>query len=213
MWRRTGRAVGWALLAVFMLPATAGPDYGTEDVEVIELTTRPGQRDDAAITYPLAVLDSAGWGRDRILRAVHEVEDIFGQCGVVVTAEPVYRLKAPSRYRKLDPFMQARILSRLPSTRPIALLVDQTTDRDVAYSYLDSAPTASRGSAWVTRNGHPACTGVLLAHELGHILLNSARHSDDPDNLMSHTCTVSNVAGFRPVARLSGSQCDQLRAW
>lgn len=213
MWRSTGRAVGWTFLALFMPPATAGADYGTEDVEVIERTTGPGQRDDAAITYPLAVLDSAGWDRGRILRAVHEVEDIFGQCGVVVTADPVYRLKVTSQYGKLDPSMQARILSKLPSTRPIALLVDQTTDRDVAYSYLDSAPTASRGSAWVTRNGHPACSGVLLAHELGHILLKTARHSDDPDNLMSHTCTVSNLAGFRPAARLSGSQCEQLRAW
>lgn len=213
MWRNAGRAVGWTFLAVFMLPATAGPDYGTDDVEVIERTNGSGQRDDAAITYSLAVLDSAGWDRGRILRTVHEVEDIFGQCNVVVTAEAVYRLKAAGRYRDLDYSMQARILSKLPSTRPIALLVDQTTDRDVAYSYLDSAPTASRGSAWVTRNGHPACTGVLLAHELGHILLNTARHSDDPDNLMSHTCTVSNVAGFRPAARLTGSQCEKLRAW
>lgn len=213
MWRSAGRGVGWAVLAVFMLPATAGPDYGSEDLEVIERTTVPRQRDDAAITYPLVVLDSAGWDRDHIARAVQEVEDIFGQCGVVVTAEPVYRLKAASRYRELDPSMQAGILSKLPSTRPIALLVDQTIDRDIAYSYLDSAPTASRGSAWVTRNGHSACTGVLLAHELGHILLNTARHSDDPDNLMSRTCTVSNVAGFRPAARLTGSQCEKLRAW
>lgn len=163
------------------------------------------------MVYPLAVLEGAGWEWPQIELAVRQVEEIFGQCGVTVTAETVYMVSAPEDFLELDEPMQARLLAAIPETRPAALLVGRTTDQDTAYSYLASAPVASRATGWVTRAARPACLGVLLAHELGHILLDTARHSTDPDNLMSHTCTISNVRGSAAGARLSAAQCRKLR--
>lgn len=213
MWRSAGYGVGLVACALSMFPAAAAPVQGIEVIEVVERTSGTRDRMEGVITYPLAVLNAAGWEKVRVERAIHEVEAIFAQCGILVTAGSVYWLETSSQFLDLHESMQGRLLSRLPSMRPIALLVDQTADNDVAYSYLNSAPVASRGTAWVTRNSHPACLGILLAHELGHVLLNTTRHSDDGDNLMSHTCTVSNVAEFRPDASLAESQCEKLRAW
>ncbi|MDZ7839924.1 MAG: hypothetical protein U5R46_03755 [Gammaproteobacteria bacterium] len=165
----------------------------------------------ADVVYPLAVLEGAGWEWPGIERAVRQVEEIFGQCGVAVTVGHIYLLSAPDDFLELDESMQSRLLDRLPESRPAALLVGRTTDQDTAYSYLVSAPVPSRGTAWVTRASRPVCLGVLLAHELGHILLNTARHNRDPENLMSYTCTISNIQRSAIGARLSASQCRQLR--
>lgn len=212
MWPERGRAAAALALALSaLLPVVVASD---RDVAVFAVREPPGSdiSREADVVYPLAVLASADWPPAAIERAVGEVERIFAQCGTTVTAGPRYRLQAPADYRELDEPMQARLLERLPAARPIVLLVDRTVDGDVAYSYLPSAPVASRGSAWITRHSDPACLGPLLAHELGHILLDSERHSDDRDNLMFHSCTVANVAGTHPGTNLTEAQCARLRA-
>lgn len=212
MWPDARYAAGLAVLALTLLqPAAAGP---ASDVAVVEVRDDTGghRLEEADVVYPLAVLDSAGWDAREVESTIREVERIFAQCGIAVIAGSVHRLEAPRAFRTLDESMQARLLAELPPTRPMALLVDRTADRDIAYSYLMSAPVESRGTAWVTRDSRPACHGPLLAHELGHILLDSERHSDDRDNLMFHTCSVSNVADFRPGTGLTETQCEALRA-
>jgi hypothetical protein len=197
-----------ALVTLQQAVADVGDDVTV--MEVIEPTS--GHRlKEADVVYPLAVLRTAGWEPARVEQAIQQVEDIFDQCGITVTAGSVYWLEAPVEFRELDESMQSRLLSELPSTRPVAVLVDRTADRDVAYSYLRSAPLASRGTAWITRHSHPRCLGTLLAHELAHILLDSDRHSGDRGNLMFHTCTISNIAGSGPGTDLTDSQCNSIR--
>lgn len=203
-------AVRAALLVLCVVPAL--PALAMDRVEVAEVVEHGRERDeDHTIRYTLAVLNGTGWKKRDVDGAVRRVEAVFAGCGVTVLPRAVYWLDAPASFAELDEPMQTRLLATLPSTRPIALLVDRTTDRDVAYSYLPSAPVATRGTAWVTRNSHPACLAPLLAHELGHVLLDTPRHSNDPDNLMSPICTVSNLAGDRPGTRLNESQCAILR--
>lgn len=165
-----------------------------------------------SLIYSVAVLSGAGWKPDHVEEAVRQAEAIFAQCGIVVTAGSVYWVKAPDEFDEMDEPMHGRLLASLPETRPVAVFIDRTTDGDVAYSYLRSAPVASRGTAWITRNSHPACTGVLLAHELGHLLLNSAGHSSEPENLMSHTCRHTNIMRYQHGARLNEGQCERLTA-
>lgn len=209
--RRVSACIGAA--GGLLLAWQAGTAHGHDGVAISNV--RPGPASEriarADVAYPVAVLDSANWRSSEVKRALEEVEAIFGQCGVTVVGGPVYRIEAPAAFTELDDERQYRLLAPLPATRPLAVLVDRTVARDVAYAYRLSAPVASRGTAWITRSGHPACLGRSLAHELGHILLDSARHSPDRDNLMFHSCTASNVAGSRPGTRLSERQCEQLR--
>jgi len=197
--------------AAALSPAPAEP---AERVRVAEVTAyRPERGGDKTIVYPLAVLKSAGWENEQVLRAIREVQAVFSHCGVSVAAGSVYWLDAPDEFLELEESMQPRLLAVLPPARPAALLVGQTTDRDVAYAYLASAPIASRATAWVTRNSHPGCLGTLLAHELGHVLLDSPHHPADPANLMSHTCTVTNWDSPRRGVALNQAQCQKLREW
>jgi hypothetical protein len=211
MWRSATCALGVVAHILTIQPQTlAGQFDGVVVTELAELSD--GRRmHEADVVYPLAILDQVGWDRPDVERAIRQVEDIFGQCGITVTAGAIYRLQAPEAFRVLDESMQPDLLAGLPPDRPVVLLVDRTTDNDVAYSYLESAPVPSRGSAWITRRSRDVCLGVLMAHELGHILLDAARHSSDPGNLMSHTCSFSNVSGSGISAHLSAAQCKRLR--
>jgi len=207
---RSGVCLVRLVLGLFL-----GSPAGGAEVDIRDMQERAGPQPDrdSAIVYTLVVLQGAGWDSDQVTRAVRQVEAIFDQCGVSVVAAPVYRLSVPEEYQRLSEAMQPRLLSALPRNRPAVLLVNHTRAGDTAYAYLESSPVASRGTAWITRASHPACLGTLLAHELGHILLRSGAHHSAPGNLMSHTCSYSNVAGFRAGTSLARAQCARLRQW
>jgi len=191
-------------------PAAAGA--ADSAIRVVE-TSRYGATaaPPAAVVYPVAVLRGSGWEEDLIQRAIGEAEAIFKQCDVVVTAGTVYWLEAPDRYHTLAESDQAALLQALAPRRPAALFINRTAARDTAYSYLHDAPVPSRGTAWLTRRVADSCAGALLAHELGHILLHSPRHSTQPGNLMAAACRHSNIKGAAVNDRLSGAQCERLR--
>lgn len=210
MWRRTGGAAHVTVAVLSALILAAGKQQEVRVREVVQWEAAPSWENNT-IVYDLAIVQEAGWRKQTVAQAVDQVEAIFEQCGVRVAAESVHWLEIPVDLHALEESAQQSLLAVLPQRRPMALFVNRTTEGDSAYSYLASAPVATRGTAWLTRNSHPACVGALLAHELGHILLDTARHSSNPGNLMSHTCTVSNVAGFRPGTNLTRSQCDTLR--
>ncbi|MBS1270068.1 MAG: hypothetical protein MAG794_01021 [Gammaproteobacteria bacterium] len=207
--RAAATRLGLLVLAALVSPVTtSGPG-----IEVVEVTQHGGpERGATGVTYPVAVLLGAGWKREQIERAIGDTEAIYARCGVVVTAGAIYWLQAPDDFQVLDEAEQTGLLTKLEPERPAAVFVNQTTDGDIAYSYLESAPIAGRGTAWITRNSDPTCIGALLAHELGHIMLDAARHSSQPGNLMAHTCTHSNIAGATPNTALSEAQCRRLRA-
>lgn len=181
------------------------------DVEILKLDRRP-PAEAAGVGYQVVVLAGAGWRDSDIEEAVGEASAVFASCDVAVHATAVYWVKAPAGYQELDEREQAGLLAPLGGRRPVALFVNRTTERDIAYSYLNTAPVASRGTAWITRDSAPSCVGPLLAHELGHILLNSGRHVDDQRNLMSYNCVTMNITGFRLNTELTEGQCKRLQA-
>lgn len=196
------------LAALFAcMPAAAA---GGESTDMPERRSGAEQAD--ALTYQVAIMEGAGWQRETVDRAIAQVEAIYAQCDVRVAAADVCWRQMPGTLKTLDESEQADLLAKLPRERPLAVFVDRTTTGDTAYAYRMSAPVASRGTAWITRKSHLSCLGVLLAHELGHILLDTANHSADPKNLMAYTCTHSNIAGSTSNTRLSESQCRRLRA-
>lgn len=194
-------------ILTFLSAAASGAD-----IEVLELDRgEPMPAGAAGAGYQAAVLSGAGWERVDVERAMADTAAIFAACGVVIRASVVYWLKAPAGFQELDETEQAGLLAPLGDRRPAVMFVNRTTDRDIAYSYLNESPVVSRGTAWITREGNPSCAGPLLAHELGHILLSSSRHSDNPENLMSYGCVSTNITGSRPNTALTDSQCKRLR--
>ena len=183
-----------------------------DTVEVAGVTRFEAQSPGTGGTrYLVAVLSGSGWKREEIENAIKQARMIFDQCRVVVDVRAIYWLKTAVEFDRLQETHQAEILSVLPHYRPVIGFIKDSRDNDVAYSYLQSAPVPSRGTAWITRAGDPGCVGTIVAHELGHILLDTARHSAGGGNLMSYTCVHSNIARFPAGNNLDEAQCDRLR--
>lgn len=163
------------------------------------------------VYYDIAVLNNAGWQQIDIERAITKSKAIYAQCNVHLEAQSIRWLDTPQIYLNLNESNQADIIEQLPASRPLVVFIQQTTDGDNAYSYLLSAPLSSQGSAWITRKSSDECTGVLMAHELGHILLDTDSHAADIDNLMAYSCTHSNIQGAKPNTDLTPEQCAKLQ--
>ena len=160
-----------------------------------------------ALALDLVVLSDAGWRIPEIHRAVGRASDILAQCGVSVERARLRIVEAPRRFRYLDDAWSPRLLKRLDLTRPAVFFVEDTLRRPAfeaeAFGQGNTrGRPALRDTVWITRAAREL--GVVLAHELFHVLADLGRHETDPDNLMHERTGGDNT-------RLHDWQCERMR--
>jgi hypothetical protein len=160
--------------------------------------------------FSVLVVRNAGWQVDEVATSVRDAATIFlRRCNLPLTVERVLTIDLPAAYQELDEDEEERLVSGLDA-RPAVLFVNRTSEGHRAYSYLERWPIARAGTAWLTRQAPAVCRGALLAHEIAHLALDDAGHSDDPDNLMSHRCGHSNLTNQLINTELDPDQCRLL---
>ena len=162
-----------------------------------------------AHTVALDVLfvSGAGWRVREILRAVRRAAAILAQCEVAVNRVRLRMIETPRRYRYLHDAWSRRLVQRLDPSRPAVFFVEGTLRRPAfeaeAFGQANTRRTPwMRDTVWITRAAEPA--GVVLAHELFHVLADLGRHETDPGNLMNERVGSGNT-------RLRDWQCERLR--
>ena len=155
----------------------------------------------------LAFLDGSGWTPETILAAVQESAGILGQCGVRMKNAELVRIGAPDRFRDFHTPTSRELARAVPLAKPALYFVAGTRQRPAF-----DAEAIGRGNSrtrpeladtvWVTRGARDL--GIVLAHELAHVLMDSGAHSDEPGNLMREDTAPENT-------RLSDRQCARLR--
>lgn len=159
------------------------------------------------LNLTLVNIEGSGWTRERAVAALHEAAAIFGQCGVAVADAEWITLSAPPRFLYFSTPV-ARELARLyPVRRPAVYLV-----RDTRNLPAFDAEAIGRGNSrsrpeladtvWITASVRD--TGIVLAHELAHVLMDGGEHSEEPGNLMREETEAMSTA-------LSAAQCARLR--
>jgi|GEM_PF-5752373 len=184
-------------------------------VRVVELPSESAPPDGpvaARATLSAALLDGSGWTVATVRSALAAARTLLRtRCAIDIEVPRLVVVEAPPAYWRLAASSEARLYARLRAWRPQLLFVHATVDNDVAYSYLADSPVPQAGSAWFTRNVAGPCAGQLIAHEIGHLALNSAAHDPDPDNFMHPGCRASNIEGRSPP-RIEAHQCTRLAA-
>jgi len=155
----------------------------------------------------LAYLDGSGWAPEEILAAVQESARILGQCGVAMASVDLVRIGAPKRFRDFHVSASRELVRALPLTKPTVYFVAGTRQRPAF-----EAEAIGRGNSrtrpelvdtvWVTHGARDP--GIVLAHELAHVLMDSGEHSDAPGNLMRDETLPKSTL-------LSQPQCARLR--
>ena len=155
----------------------------------------------------LAYLEASGWTPQVIAAAVRQSAQIFGQCGVALDKAELARIGAPERFRYFSTPVSRELARVLKLGRPTVYFVAGTRQRPAF-----DAEAVGRGnsrtrpelkdSVWIARGARDL--GIVLAHEIAHVLMDSGEHTDEPDNLMREETAPQNT-------RLSDAQCIRLR--
>lgn len=155
----------------------------------------------------LAYLDGSGWTSEEILAAAQESARILGQCGVTMTSVTLVHVRASDRFRDFDTPASRELARALPLAKPAVYLVAGTRQRPAF-----EAEAIGRGNSrtrpeladtvWVTHGARDP--GIVLAHEIAHVLMDSGEHSDAPGNLMRDETSPKSTL-------LSQPQCARLR--
>ena len=163
------------------------------------------------LEFSVVVFRDIGWGLDTVTNAIKQAAQIYAsECDFYFTVNEIRMGGVANRFHNLTEPMQQELIESLNLPRPIVFFINTTTDNDYAYSYQQGTVSPSQGTVWMTRRVVPACHGPLLAHELGHIALDVAEHSNAPKNLMGFTCYSSNVQNFAGNTKLTRRQCQRL---
>ena len=199
------------LLLVLLFAAVPALAQGPEGIGILErrditLGARPGSPSHE-LHLTLAYLDGSGWTPDAIADAAKESARILGQCGLMLKTAELVRVAAPNRFNDFQTPSSRQLAATLQLGKPTVFFLAGTRQRPAF-----DAEAIGRGNSrtrpelvdtiWVTRGTRDL--GIAVTHELAHVLMDSGKHSDEPDNLMREETAPGNT-------RLSPAQCALLR--
>ena len=159
------------------------------------------------LAVDLMILSGAGWEIPQVHHAVGRAAEIIARCGVVVARARVRMVSAHGRFRYLDDVWSRQLVERLAPARPAVFFVEDTLREPAfeaeAFGQGNTRRTPGmRDTIWITRAAKHV--GVVLAHELFHVLADLGQHEPDPGNLMHERTDGGNT-------RIEDWQCERLR--
>ncbi len=149
------------------------------------------------------------WEPERILRAVREAAAILAQCDIRLERAELYSLAGGDPgLRYLWTPAGRELVRRMRPAKPAAFFVRDSRHQPVYDAEaFGTGNTKDRpelaGTVWITLPIRDL--PVALAHELGHVLMDSGEHSIEPGNLMREDTTAANRS-------LAPAQCERMRS-
>jgi len=197
-------------LIVLLLAALPLLARGGDSITVLERRELTIERGAASPSHDLKLVLAyfeGGWAPEAIQSAVRRSAQILGQCGVAIARAELVLLDAPARYRDFHTPVSRELARALPLARPTIYFVAGTRQRPAFEAEAIGRGNSRtrpelRDTVWVARGARDL--GIVLAHELAHVLMDSGGHSEEPGNLMRDDTAPENT-------RLSEVQCAQLR--
>lgn len=195
-----------ALAGVCCDAIAAAPAFHIEERRVLQPSSLPATAGQHALTLTLANI--GGWDGREIEDGVTAAAHILAQCGLRLTRAELLRLRVPDSHRDFDT-PRSRELARTLNLRRPTLYFAAGTRQVPAFD----AEAIGRGnsrtrpeladSVWIARGARDP--GIVIAHELVHVLMDSGEHDNTPGNLMAEETTPDNT-------RLTAAQCARITA-
>ena len=148
------------------------------------------------------------WQEEEILAAAAQASKILEQCGIAPGAPEVVRADVAARFRLFHTPTSRELARSLQLKTPAVYFVDDTRqdpafDAEAIGRGNSRSRPELRDTVWITHGARDK--GVVLAHELAHVLMDSGEHSGEPGNLMRNETAPQNTL-------LSKAQCERLRS-
>ena len=159
-------------------------------------------------TLELRVINLDQWPEAEIHAALRSAAQILGQCGIRISRADLFQVNAPETHRHFDTPRSRELVRELAMPKP-AVFFTAGTRQVPAFD----AEAIGRGNSrtrpeladtvWIARGARDL--GIVVAHELAHVLMDSGGHDNRTGNLMAESTTPQNT-------QLTAAQCERLNS-
>lgn len=203
------------LTALLLAWALAVPVHANNSDLPVMIESRTTIHDLTADTVPatapalqLTLVNVADWPEADLIAAVRVAVRILAQCNIRISRAEMLRVTVPEPYRDFATPRSRTLAAALALPKPTLYFVADTRQRPAF-----DAEAIGRGNSrtrpeltdtvWITRDAGRRDPGIVIAHELAHVLMDSGAHDDTPGNLMAESTAPENTA-------LTDNQCRQM---
>ncbi len=182
----------------------ATPDFRIEERSVLPMPSTAATRGQHTLTLTLANI--SGLNEAEISAATTTATGILAQCGVRITETELLRIHVPESHREFHTPRARELAQALSLRKPTVYFAAGTRQRPAF-----DAEAIGRGNSrtrpeladtvWIARGARDL--GLVMAHELVHVLMDSGEHDNTPGNLMAEDTTPDNT-------RLRAAQCARI---
>lgn len=199
------RLITFLLLVPVLLHTTGAAALDVEHRAVWRDLPRP-----ANVTQVLEIravlLDD--WPEPEVELALREAARILGQCGIRTARIDLLRVQTPPAQRWFDTPRSRELARALDLPRPAVFFAAGTRQvpafdaEAIGRGNSRSRPELA-DTVWIARGTRDL--GIVIAHELAHVLMDSGEHDNTPGNLMAESTAPANTA-------LTPAQCARITA-
>ncbi len=162
----------------------------------------------ATQTLELRVINLDQWPEAEIHAALRSTAQILGQCGIRITRADLLQVIAPETHRYFDNPRSRELARELALPKPVVFFTAGTRQIpafDAEAIGRDNSRTRPElaDTVWIAKGARDL--GIVVAHELAHVLMDSGEHDNSPGNLMAESTTPQNT-------QLTPTQCERLSA-
>ena len=187
-------------------PATSKKTQTVSEAREADLVEQ--QNTTASIKVNAIIIDDAR--KPNLLDQVMQgVNNIYQQCGISVSYQS--QQVDLTAEQVIDRQTRTSLVGQYKDDLITLFFVPRTAEADVAYAYIPSRGTPLASSIWITERVQEACLPWIAAHEIGHVLLDSGKHSNGSSYVMSNGCTVNNWSNSAASPKWKVEQCLTLR--
>ena len=170
---------------------------------------RPAPSDNSGShTLTLTLANIGDWSEAEISAATATAARVLAQCGLRIAEAELLRIHVPDSHRDFHTPRSRELAHTLKLRKPTVYFAAGTRQRPAF-----DAEAIGRGNSrtrpeladtvWIARGARDL--GLVIAHELAHVLMDSGDHDNTPGNLMAEHTTPENT-------RLSTAQCARIIA-
>lgn len=161
----------------------------------------------ADLELALSLIDIGGWPEAEIAAAVREAAQSLAQCSIRIVRAELLKVGVPDTHRHFDTPRSRELARALQLPKP-AIYFAAGTRQVPAFDAEAIGRGNSRSrpeladSVWIARGARDL--GIVVAHELAHVLMDSGAHDSTPGNLMAESTAPGST-------QLTAQQCAKIR--
>ncbi len=186
--------------------ALDGPQIHIESRSAIH-DTDPHSAVTVTHALTLSIANIAAWSATEIISAVRQAAQILAQCGIRTQRAELLLIAVPDSHRDFHTPRSRELARVLALPRPTLYFVADTRQTPAF-----DAEAIGRGNSrnrpeltdtvWIARGTRDL--GIVIAHELAHVLMDSGTHNFTAGNLMNETTALQNT-------ELTAAQCTLIK--